>query len=96
MQRAHNVVIKYLSRNAVRMKVPYDVKCNLTNYKPGDLVMYVMESGQLDVAPKLRINFQGSYLALDRLVDLNYWVQLDTRGKKKVIHHDKLNYYVGD
>ena len=56
--------------------------------------MYSMESGQLDVAPKLRLNFQGPYLVLDRLRDLNYFMQLDTRGKQEVVCHDKLKPYV--
>ena len=57
MQRVHDVARKYLRRNAVRMKESYEAKYSLTHYKPGDLVMYATESGQLDVAPKLRVNF---------------------------------------
>ena len=96
MQRVHDVARKYLGSNAVRMKESYDAKCSLTHYKPGDLVMYATESGQLVVAPKLRVNFQGPYLVLDRLGDLDSWVQLDARGQQKVIHHDKLMPYVGE
>ena len=89
-QRMHNVARKYLGRNVMRMKESHNVKCSLTHYKPGDLVMYAAESGELDVAPMLRVNFQGLYLVLDTLGDLDYWVQLDARGKQKVRHHDKL------
>ena len=84
MQRMHDVGGKYLGRNAARMKEPYDVKCSLTHYKIGDLVMYVMKRGQLDVAPKLEVTFQAPYLVLDRIRDLDYQVQLDARANKKL------------
>ena len=96
MQREHDMARKYLGRNAVRMKESCDAKCSLTHYKPGDLVTYATECGQLDVAPKLRVNFQGPYLVLNRLRDLDYQVQLDARGKQKVVHHEKLKPYVGE
>ena len=72
---------KYLGRIVVRMKESDDLKCSLTNYKPHDLMIYATESGQLDVAPKLRVNFQGPYLALNRLGNLDHQVQLDAQGK---------------
>ena len=58
-------------------------------------MVYTTEIGQLDVAPKLRVNFQSSYLVLHELGDLDYWVQLDARGKQEVVYHDKLKPYVG-
>ena len=70
-------------------------KSSLTHYKQGHLVMYATENGQLDVTPKLRANIQCPYLVLDRLGDQDYWVQLDTRGKQKVVHHDKLKAHLG-
>ena len=78
------------------IKDSYDVEYGLTHYKPDDLVMYVTNSWQLDVAPKLRVNFQDPYLVLYRLGDLDYWVQLDPIGKLRVVHHDKLKLYVGE
>ena len=58
-------------------------------------MMYATESGQLDVAPKLRANFQGPYLVLDKIRGLDYQVHLDARGKQKVVHHDNLKPYIG-
>ena len=78
------------------MKGSYDAKHSLTQYTSGDLVMYATDSGQLNVTPKLRVNFQGPYLVLDRLGDLDYWVQLDARGTQKIVPHDKLKPYVGE
>ena len=47
VQRVHDVARECLGRNAVRMKESCDAKCSLTHYKPGDLVMYAIDSGQL-------------------------------------------------
>ena len=57
MQRVHDVAGKYLGRNAVMMKESYNAKCSLTHCKPDDLEIHATESGQLDVTPKLRVNF---------------------------------------
>ena len=58
IQKAHDIARKYLGRNAVRVKESYDMKRNLTHYKPGDLVWYANSGSQLDLAPKLRVPFQ--------------------------------------
>ena len=58
--------------------------------------MYCAESGKLDVAPQLRAKLQGPYLVVNGLKDLDYQVQLDARGKQKVVYHDKLKPYVGE
>ena len=70
MQRAHDVAREYLGKGAKRMKESYDVKQSLIQYQPGDLVMYGTQVSQLDIAPILRVNFQGPYLALAKLWDL--------------------------
>ena len=58
--------------------------------------MSATESGQLGIAPRLRVNFQGPYLVLDMLGDLDYWMQLDSRGSQNVVHHENLKHYVGE
>ena len=93
MQVAHDLARKHLGRNALRMKESYDAKKNLNQYNRGDLVWYATESKQLHTAPKLRVPFQGPYLVLDRLGDLLFKIQLDEKGKQKIVHHDKLKPY---
>ena len=91
----HDVARKYLGRNAARMKESYDAKRDLTHYKPGDLVWYANSGSQLDLAPKLRVPFQGPYLILAKIGDLDYKIQLDAKGKQKVVQHNKLKPYEG-
>ena len=95
MQVAHDLASKHLGRNALRKKEFYDAKKNLNKYNRGDLVWYATECKQLHTAPKLRVPFQGPYLVLDRLGDLLFKIQLDEKGKQKIVHHDKLNHMRG-
>ena len=53
-------------------------------------MLYGSKISQLNITPKLRENFQGHYLLLAKLGDLDYKIHLDTKGKQKVVHHYKL------
>ena len=73
----------------------YDAKGTLTKYKHGDLVWYATNIKQLHLAPSYEPPFEGPYLVLEKISDLNYCIQLDAQGKEKVVHHDKLKPYTG-
>ena len=38
---------------------------------------------------------KGPYLIPEKLSDLDYCIQLDAKGKQKVVHHNKLKPYTG-
>ena len=95
MQQAHDMARKYLGKNAIQTKEPYDAKCTLTKYKHGDIVWYATDIKQLHLAPKLWFPFEGPYLVLDIISDLDYCIQLDAKGKQRLFHHDKLKPYTG-
>ena len=78
------------------MEESYDAKWRLAHYKPGDLILYCTESSQLDIVHELRVNFQGPYLVLTKVEDLDYRTQCDVKGTQKAVHHDKLNPYEGE
>ena len=95
MQRAHDVTLKHLGKNAICIKEHYDAKCTLTKYKHGNLVWYATDIKQLHLAPKLLVPFEGPNLILEKISDLEYCIQLNAKGKQKVVHHDKLKPYTG-
>lgn len=95
MQRAHEVARKYLATAVVRQKDTYDAKQNLHTYSPGTLVWYATDVKQLDITPKLRAAFEGPYLVVARLNDLNYKIQCDAKGTTSIVHHNKLKLYEG-
>ena len=76
-----------MAKNAIQTKKHYDAKCKLTEYKHGDLVWHP--------SSKLQVPFEGPYFVLDKISDQNYCIQLDAKGKHKVVNHDNLNLYTG-
>ena len=96
MQKAHEVAREHLQIRAKRQKQDYDAKTTLISYKSGDLVWYASEFKQLHIAPKLRSPYSGPFLVLKGIGSLNYLIQLDPAGTKKLVHHNKLKPYTGD
>ena len=56
---------------------------------------YATDMKQLHLAAKLLVPFEGLYLILYKISDLDYCMQLDAKGKQKVVNHDKLKPYTG-
>jgi transposase InsO family protein len=96
MQHAHSIARQHLSAAGVRQKEVYDTKLLLNTYKPGDMVWYQTDISQLHIAPKLRKPYEGPYVVVKRVNDLNYVIQLDAKGKRRFVHHNKLKPYKGD
>jgi len=92
---AHDVARKHLGKSVMKNKVLYDAKQHLRKYKVGDLVWKKNERNQEGVCAKLQKAFLGPFVILKAHNDLNYEVQLDEHGRKKVLHHDKLKPYTG-
>lgn len=95
MQHAHELARKHLSAVGRRQKQSYDAKLSFHRYSEGDLVWYLTDIGQLHIAPKLRVPYEGPYLVVKKLNDLDYMIQMDEKGKKRVIHHNRLKPYQG-
>ena len=95
LQKAHTLARTNLERSNRRQKDFYDGKSVLHKYHSGDLVWYRNENRKIGITPKLQPHYSGPYLVLKRHNDLNYCIQLDRAGEKKVVHHDKLKKYEG-
>ena len=96
MHHAHIVAREHLQKAAVRQKQSYDAKQNLQKYTVGELVWYLTGIKQLKIAPKLRNPYDGPFLVVEKLSDLDYRIQLDAKGTRKVVHHNKLKSYNGN
>jgi hypothetical protein len=90
LQHAHDLARKHLKTSLEREKQHYDAKSMLHQYQPGDLVWYASEIGQFNIAPKLRKSFIGPVCVTKHYNDLTYMIQLNKKGDRKVVHHDKL------
>ncbi len=49
----------------------------------------------MSTTPKLRVPYKGPVLLLRQITPLNYAIQLDVGGTKRLIRHDKLKPYKG-
>ena len=95
MQRAHKLARSHLGVVAEREKRNHDFKLDLKRYHQGDLLWVRTNKNQLHITPKLRCAYQGLYLVLHRVNDLDYVIQLNAEGKRQLIHPDCLKPYEG-
>ena len=93
--KAHNVARQHLFANAKRRKDYYDHKSNLISYEAFEKVWFLNESRFEGVSPKLQPLYVGPCLVIKKLNDINYFIQLDGKGTRKVVNHDKLKPYKG-
>ena len=96
MQHGHNVARKHLEKAAIRRKELHYVKDKLETYTPGNRVWFQTEMGQLKVAPKFRVTFQGPYLVTNAISESLYLIQLNKKGTGKVVYHNRLRPYRGN
>ncbi len=96
MQRAHEVARDHLKHRAHRLDQNADARQPFHQYAVGDLAWYLTEMGQMGMAPKLRVPYKGPVLVLHQPTPLNYVIQLDEAGTKRLIRHDKLKPYEGE
>jgi hypothetical protein len=96
MQHAHAIARKYLKTNTQRNKSNYDVKANLTKYKPGDAVWFLSEARKVNICPKLQPTYVGPYVVVKCLSSLDYAIRREYKGREIVVHHNKLKPYKGD
>ena len=95
LHRAHQVARKHLEINMKRRKDYYDTRANLILYKENDRVWYLNENRKEGVCQKLQPLYLGPCVVTKKLSDLNYEIQLDRNGTRKVVNHDKLKPYLG-
>ncbi len=95
VQRAHDIAREHLKQQANQHRECADARKLLTLYATGDLVWYLSETGQMSVAPKLRVPYQGPVLVLRQIFPLNYLIQLDEEGTQRLVRHDRLRPYEG-
>ena len=57
---------------------------------------YLAEKRKIGENPKLYLPYEGPYLVVMKLSDLDYAIQREMKQKWKVVHHDKLKPYEGE
>jgi len=93
MEKAHDIARENLKASATRHKQIYDVKQSLHLYKSGDLVWHLQLGRREGVCPKLQMPYDGPAVIIQTLNTLDYIIQVDGSGKRKLVHHNKLKPY---
>ena len=95
LNRAHTITREHLQKSAERNKAVYNSKVLVNKYLPGDIVWILNEKNEVGVCSKLQPVYHGPCVVLNKFSDLVFQVQVDARGEKKTLNHDKLLPYRG-
>jgi len=80
---------------AFRNKRKYDQRVKVAKYLPGDWVWVFYPRRVQGKSPKWQRYYDGPYLVLEAIGDVNNRVQRSNRSRKQVVHVDKMKKYLG-
>ena len=92
----HNFARKPLQLSSNGMKRYYDKTTNLNEYNVGDAVWFHNPVRKKGLSLKFQQPWRGPYTVIGNLSDVLYKIQLNPRGKPKIVHHDRLKPYLGE
>ena len=91
LEAAHNKARTHLQAAQKRQKDYYDRRVAGTSFRVGDRVLLSTTAVKRGLSPKLHHQWQGPYVVLDKVSEVNYRVQLATgQGRKQVVHFNRL------
>ncbi|POS82547.1 hypothetical protein EPUL_004988, partial [Erysiphe pulchra] len=92
----HEKVRQNLQIASDRMKTRYDSKAAEGGFEAGDLVWLYNPQRRRGFSPKLQKDWEGPYKVIKRINDVVYRIQRLPRGKKRVVHVNRLAKYEAD
>ena len=95
MRFAHDRAREHLRNSTRRQKKYYDQKTSPMMLTTGQFVWLHNPSRKKGLSPKLQRRWEGPYLIQKKLSEVTFRIQLKPRGKKKVVHFDRLKPYEG-
>uniref|UniRef100_A0A3B3HNC7 Integrase catalytic domain-containing protein n=1 Tax=Oryzias latipes TaxID=8090 RepID=A0A3B3HNC7_ORYLA len=96
MDSAHAFARDQLQKAGVRQKQDYDMRARGRDFKAGDLVWVYNPKRRKGRCPKLDCHWVGPCEVFEVLGEVVYRVQLSPRGRRVVLHLDRLAPYRGD
>ena len=93
LNKAHEITREHLQKSMKRHTSNYDGKGMMFKYKPGDPVWILNEDRREGFAPKLQMTYTGPYIIYRKLNELDYEIQYDAKGNRKILHYNKLKPY---
>lgn len=92
----HERVRQNLQIASDRMKTRYDSKAAEGGFKAGDLVWLYNPQRRRGLSPKLQKDWEGPYKVIKRINDVVFRIQKLPKGKKRVVHVNRLAKYEAD
>jgi len=92
---AYTLVRENLKAVPFRNKKKYDQRVKENKYIPGAWGMGILSRRVQGKSPKWQRYYDGHFLVLEVIGDLNYRVQRSVHSKKQVVHVDKVKRYLG-
>ena len=96
MESAHAFARNQLQKAGMRQKRNYDLRARGGDFGAGDLVWVYSPRRKKGRCPKLDCHWVGPCEVLEKLGEVVYRVQLPPRGRRVVLHRDRLAPYRGD
>ncbi|CAL9703513.1 unnamed protein product [Knipowitschia caucasica] len=95
MESAHAFARDQLEKAGMRQKRNYDVRSKGKDFSTGDLVWVYNPKRKKGRCPKLDSHWDGPCRVLEQVGEVVYRVQVPPRGRKVVLHRDRLAPYRG-
>jgi hypothetical protein len=90
MREAYRLVRQQLGASQQRAKRYYDLKARPTSFKPGEWVWYYSPRRYVQRSPKWQRTYDGPYLIIRKINEVNYVLQKTRRSTAFAMHVDKL------
>jgi len=94
-RRSYAIVRENLKIATFQNKKKYDQRVKVAKYVPGDWVWVFYPRWVQGKSPKWQRYYDGPYLVLEAIGDVNYRVQRSNRSRKQVVHVNKIKKYLG-
>lgn len=95
LEKAHAFARDQLEKAGMRQKRNYDVRSKGRDFQAGDLVWVYTPKRKKGRSPKLDCHWDGPCRVIERVGEVVYRVQVPPRGRKVVLHRDRLAPYRG-
>lgn len=96
LEKAHAFARDQLKQAGMRQKRNYDVRSKGRDFQAGELVWVYTPKRKKGRCPKLDCHWDGPCRVIERVGEVVYRVQVPPKGRKVVLHRDRLAPYRGN
>lgn len=95
LKTIHHFTRERINISTDRMKLRYDVNANQAEFKENDKVWLWNPKRQKGLSPKLQNHWEGPYIVMSQLNDVNFRIRKTASSRPMIVHVDRLAPYMG-